>query len=161
MNSIRRLAARYLRALEDEGFVNNENGTRYWGRAGAGMLFTTGDRVLLLQRSNYVEQPGTWGIPGGAIQVDNRGAPTNPLDTAKQEVEEELGFVPRHKVIDRFVFRDGSFQFTTFIARVDEIFTPRLNWENTHHRWVYEDELSTLTLHFGVKALLRTVRPFE
>jgi len=60
--SLRRVLAAIL---EDEGWVGN-----HWGRAGAGVLFTTGTQILLLKRSSWVDQPGTWGIPGGAIPVD-------------------------------------------------------------------------------------------
>lgn len=123
-------------------------------------MFTTGERILLLKRSPHVDQPGTWGIPGGALPVE--GDERMPaLQGALKEVREEVGSLPPHRVVGKFVFRDGSFTFTTFIAKVDDEFTPRLNWENSDSQWVAEDELSALRLHFGVKALLASKDPFQ
>jgi len=159
-SAVQRVAFRYLRSVdesfEDEGWVGE-----YWGRAGAGILFTTGAKILLLKRSPYVDQPGDWGIPGGALPVDSSGKPMNPLKGALKEVKEEVGTVPGHRIEDRFVYRDGQFRFTTFIAKVTEEFTPRLNWENSDSEWVTEDELRGKKLHFGVKALLKSKNPFS
>jgi len=74
-------------------------------------------------------------------------------------VREEAGVVPVHHVIDRYVYRDGAFTFTTFIATVDEPFTPHLNGESTSYVWADREHLPS-PLHHGVVAMLRTVDPF-
>src|SRR3569833_3234259 len=45
--------------------------TGFWGAQGAGVVFIAGDarRFLLAHRSEDVEQPGTWGTWGGAIDA--------------------------------------------------------------------------------------------
>ena len=137
-------------AYSDEGHVGS-----YWGRAGSGMLFTTGPKILLLERAPWVMQGGTWGIPGGAIPVsDATGRLMPPLQSAKREAREEIGRVPRHTLIDRFVYRDGSFKFTTYIALVKSEFVPKLNDESTGYVWWDPDKSPRLPLHFGVRELL-------
>lgn len=130
-------------------------GGRYWGNAGSGMLFTTGKSILLLKRSAMVEQPRTWGIPGGAIPEDN-GELMDAYASAKKECKEEIGVLPPHKVITKFIFKDRDFMFTTFICKVKEFSPTRLNWENDEWEWVSEEELSTYKLHFGVSLLLKS-----
>lgn len=51
----------------DRGFVFNQFGRRTWGLDGAGMLVVSEDlkKILLLKRSEDVEDPFLWGIPGG------------------------------------------------------------------------------------------------
>ena len=148
-----------LYAYEDPGMVGER-----WGQAGAGMLFVTrSGRMLLLQRSPYVLEPDTWGIPGGAIpeeeyldssgQWQRRGM--DPLQSALKETEEEVGGVPPHRVVAKYVYSEPSgFSYTTFVAVVDEPFEPQLNWENHAWKWVDEHGAGKLPLHFGTKALL-------
>jgi len=54
-------------AYQDVGFTP----TGRWGNQGSGMLFTTGEKILLLERSGSVEEPHTWGLPGGACRTVN------------------------------------------------------------------------------------------
>lgn len=141
---------------EDVGYT--EEG--FWGNAGSGILFTTGEKILLLKRSPYVLEPGTWGIPGGAIP-EKGGRPMDALQSAKKETQEELGRVPSFQVVDKYVFRSGAFKFTTFIARVNQEFKPRLNWENDKAEWLTEDEVRRKNLHPGVKTMLAAKQVFE
>ena len=142
---------------EDVGF--GEQG--YWGNAGSGMLFTTGDEILLLHRSSFVQEPNTWGIPGGAIPEDeDTGRLMDPLRSAVKEVREEVGQVPPHRVVDKYVFQDGGFRFTTFIAKVGKTFRPRLDWENSDYAWVSREDIDDYRLHFGVRRLLAHKDPW-
>lgn len=131
----------------------------FWGHAGSGLLFTTGEKILLLKRSPYVLEPGTWGISGGAIP-ENDGRLMDALQSAKKETHEELGRVPSFQIKDKFVFTSGSFTFTTFIAQVNQEFKPRLNWENDKAEWLTEAEVKRKLLHPGVKALLSAKKVF-
>ncbi len=151
-----RLAERY----QDVGFTE----TGRWGNQGSGILFTTGERILLLQRSQSVEEPGTWGIPGGAVPQTSRGTFRDPYISAKQETREELGTLPIHQVVDQYVYQEDRFRYTTYVAKVSAMtahrFRPTFNWENDDAGWFTRDELHDLDLHFGVVELLRHVDPF-
>lgn len=144
---------------QDVGFTDQGR----WGNAGSGCLFTTGERILLLKRSWDVEEPGTWGLPGGAIPEDCQGDCPDALQSALQETQEELGSVPAHKVVDQYVYQEPGFQYTTFICQVDEPAAEtnfQLNWENTNYGWFSRRELASLDLHFGVEGLLEHLDPF-
>lgn len=122
----------------------------YWGSAGAGILFTTGKKILLLKRSKYVNEPGTWGIAGG-----KREPGETFLKAAKREATEELGKLPSYAVKGKHVYKDGDFIYMTFIFRVKEEFIPKLNWENNTYKWVTTDEARKMKLHFGTKDLMK------
>lgn len=143
------------RKFQDVGHVGE-----HWGRAGSGFLFMFGSRALLLKRAGWVMEGGTWGIPGGAIPHDQHGRPMAALESAKRETREEIGVLPRHRMISRFVFRQASgakavFTFTTFVAEVSAMFEPKLNNESDDYVWIsLEDALERLPLHPGVRALI-------
>jgi 8-oxo-dGTP pyrophosphatase MutT (NUDIX family) len=146
-------------ALVDEGDVDGN-----WGSQGAGVMLTTGQRVLLMYRSPHVYDPETWGVPGGAVPVDDMtGEPDDLISAAAREVREETGLAfsrsrLAENIVGQTVFRNRSFRFTTFIARVapatkwDRI---RLNWESDDSGWFSPEHLLTLDLHHGVRFTLR------
>jgi 8-oxo-dGTP pyrophosphatase MutT (NUDIX family) len=141
----------HARALRDTGF---------WGSAGAGCIFLARDtnRILLCHRSNLpppytVEQPGTWGNWGGAIDPSE-----DPADAARREAEEELGYdgdglelIPLY-VFSKETRNGGTFRYHNFLAIVDEEFTPVLNWEAQGYRWCEWGQWPQ-PLHFGLQAL--------
>lgn len=135
----------------------------YWGRQGAGILFATGRRILLCLRSAYVLQPGTWGIPGGAVKPSLEGRKDAVALTVREEAGEELGGLPRGwRRVGETLFEDRGFRYTTVIARVSEAeadrFEPILNWESDEARWFEESELAEIDLHFGVAWTLGQAR---
>jgi len=125
-----------------------------WGNAGAGVLLVARDtgRILLTLRSEYVMEPGTWGIPGGKVDDDE-----SPRKTAVRELREELGVKAAAKDLSLlFSFIEPSFRYDTFMATIPHQKTARfkLNWESDDARWF---SLSTLPspLHFGARLMLR------
>ena len=134
-----------------------------WGRAGSGLLLTTGTRVLLTLRSGEVLEPWTWGVPGGAIPVDAMGRPMDALRSAMKEAQEELGRLPSMSPpIGLCVYREDRFSYTTFVVSVPESATRtrfRLNWENDAAGWFGRDELADLELHFGTEYALDELGP--
>lgn len=128
-------------ALRDTGF---------WGRAGAGALIVASDtgRILIPHRSASVEQPGTWGVWGGAIDAGE-----DPAAAARREVEEEAGASSVARMVPLYVFRKGDFRYHNFLAVVPSEFQPRLNWETQGFRWVEFGDWPA-PMHFGLKALL-------
>jgi len=124
---------------------------RFWGGRGAGILLLAKDtgRLLLVLRSQEVNEPGTWGMPGGKIDDESE----SPVSAAKREAHEEVGFSGKLKLIPAHVFKSGTFSFHNFIGIVDKEFKPRLDWENDDAQWFTLDELPG-NLHFGIKSLL-------
>lgn len=146
---------------------------KHWGKAGAGLMLFLGGRVLLLRRSKAVDQPGTWGIPGGAAnegwygdeQIKPNEAPSEAalFEVAKREAKEELGRdLP---AFDRFgvvTYTAGNFVFKTFLGKLDahqyrlvdsgskwvlyrgtRPVSFKLDWENDDWRWFKTHEVVT------------------
>ena len=153
----RRASARKTAApFVDEGMVGED-----WGSSASGLLVTDGDRVLLLKRSPYVQDPGLWGIPGGAVPVDyGTGKRKDAKRSALDEAREEMGGIPSGSVSGKHVFRKPSgFTFTTFVWETDpdslDRFTPRLNWEHTDWGLFDLDDIKPSGIHPGVIWVLK------
>lgn len=129
----------------------------YWGRQGAGTLIFAEDtgRVLLLLRSEAVEDPGLWGIAGGRVEGESL------REAALCETEEELG--PVDIRVDEEPFHvwhapEGTFSYYTFRAAVPTEFSPTLNWENDDFRWVVPSEaVADRGVHPNVRRALRAI----
>lgn len=146
----------------------------YYGKAGAGILIVCKEdnTCLLLKRSSSVEQPGTWGISGGAVSKDEGYYSNNDIkeddsldfeDTAFRESNEELfsnGILDIRNIEKEYIatteFMDGNFKYKTFIYNVTlavkKIITSNisLNWENNAAKWFSLSSLPS-SLHFGVQ----------
>lgn len=107
--------------------------TGFWGNHGAGaivMARSTG-RVLLAHRSEEVQQPGTWGSWGGAIDPQE-----DPVVAVHRELQEEAGYTAT--ILDTlplYVFRKNDFTYRNFLIITPDEFTPVLNWESQDARW--------------------------
>jgi 8-oxo-dGTP pyrophosphatase MutT (NUDIX family) len=110
----------------------------YWGRGGAGMMFTCSadDTVLLLLRAEWAYEGGTWGVPGGGIEEGDYRTPIKDPVTdlrvyarvAVREVEEECGGLPPGLSASALVsaasagrlpyteYEDCGFRYLTFIV---------------------------------------------
>lgn len=140
---------------EYDVFVN-KSGKPFWGDYGAGVLTicTTTGRILVALRSEYVNEPRTWGIFGGMI--DDKKEQRNPEIAAKREMREETGMDKDFKVIPAYVYKTDGFQYHNFIGLVDDEFKASLDWENEDSKWVTLDELKKLRpKHFGLDALIK------
>jgi len=123
---------------------------QFWGSRGAGIMpvCPSSGKVLLVLRSSQVNEPRTWGIPGGAIDSDE-----SYENAARRELEEELGFFSHVEIKPAFMFEKGPFKFQNFFGIVDEEFEAILDWENEDYAWFGLNQLPS-PLHFGTKALL-------
>lgn len=134
----------------------NKSGKSFWGDYGAGVLTickSTG-KILVALRSEYVNEPRTWGIFGGMI--DDKKEQANPEIAAKREMREETGLSDDFEVIPAYVFKTDGFQYYNFIGLVDKEFKASLDWENEDSKWVTLDELKKLRpKHFGLEALIK------
>lgn len=130
--------------------------TGFWGRAGAGVLFQALDtgRILISHRSEDVEEPGTWGTWGGAMDKGE-----DPKSAAAREAREETGVSPNpENIIPMFVFEHPSgFRYYNFLVIVGKEFRPRLNWESQGYAWFEYGEWPK-PLHHGAADLLNDRR---
>jgi 8-oxo-dGTP pyrophosphatase MutT (NUDIX family) len=133
----------------------------FWGDRGAGILLFAADtqRFLVLQRSRRIQQGGTWGIPGGALDYKEEGT----LEGAKRELSEEVGMEPElTKVFPGYVFSSpkGSFKYYNYIAVTPTEFVPDLSdGESTDYKWLSFPELLELgNKHFGLSVLIENSR---
>lgn len=125
--------------------------TGFWGKQGAGCIFLARDskRILLPLRSQNVEEPGTFGVWGGAIDSEE-----DPKTAVEREVKEESGYNGTMKLVPLVVFKKDSFRYHNFLAIVDTEFVPDLNWETESYIWVNFGEWPH-PLHFGLKYLIK------
>lgn len=156
-----------------EFFKVNPPPKRFWGRAGAGILFhcTADDTYLLVLRSSQVEQPGTLGIPGGACGAEGffTGKEGKQIGEAQawvcamREAKEELSWWPKSKKVSGVVlFEKENFQYQTFIVdigaseKAEAERSIKLNWENDEFLWMTIPEMNEAHdhLHYGVQYVL-------
>lgn len=103
---------------------------------GAGILYTDGKHVLLLRRSQHVNNKHTWDFPGGKIEKGE-----SLFKAAKRESREEIGLFKGEKIhkFDDF--------FAVFVVRVKKLFKPKLNEEHDIYFWVDIDKVENYRLH--------------
>ena len=128
----------------------------HWGAlGGAGLLLrhasAAGQPTYLLQRrSRSVDEPGTWGIPGGAIKTGE-----SPEAAARRETLEEIGALPRYRVSE-IEHQDcgGGWIFHIICADVERQFDAFCGQETDATGWFTREEMRNLTLHPGLRAWL-------
>jgi len=132
----------------------------HWGRAGAGIVPTTGKRALFLLRSRLVTEPGTWGIAGGAVDPGE-----DALTAGLRELREEAGLdLGTYSLLGTTTFTSPTgFRYTTNVVRVHPSVTQRevrLNWENREARWGDEAWLDAHLdkIHPGMRPVLPELR---
>jgi 8-oxo-dGTP pyrophosphatase MutT (NUDIX family) len=90
-------------------------------------------RYLYLMR-NDAKHPGTWGLPGGRVELDE-----TLLAAINRECCEEMGFVPEYSKLlplEKFTTADLGFEYHTFFCTVANEFCPALNHEHIGYAWV-------------------------
>lgn len=147
------------RAGNGTTLYRNSSGADFWGDVGAGtfVVCTSTKRCLLGLRSNMVNEPNTWGIIGGALDVEVKSMP-DILDAAKRELTEESGYDGEVEMLPSYVFKapNGGFQYHNFIGVVKEEFKPITDWETARTAWLSATELDALQpKHFGLITLLQ------
>ncbi len=125
--------------------------TGFWGRQGAGCIFLALDtgRLCIAHRSRAVEQPGTWGTWGGAIDSFE-----SPETAVRREVREESGYNGKLNLVPLYVFSHPSgFKYYNYLAVIQTEFIPQMDWETQGFTWCYLDDLPS-PLHQGLVSLL-------
>ncbi len=103
----------------------------------AGILFTDGQKLLLLRRAGKCSHTGKWCMPGGKAKEDE-----TPLETAERECKEEIGSVKGSK----FAKSDED-DFTAFLYKIDKPFGIKLSSEHDKHQWVSLEKVEEFLLH--------------
>jgi len=133
---------------------------RFWGNVGAGILPLSKKtcRVLIQHRSNHVNEPGTWGIIGGAVSkvstlygigevFEEIGVPEEKIrEGMMDEFREETDFRGKVTPVSKFnVFEafdwDGEkvFEYHSYVGTIDDEFTPPTNKDDPYKFWEAED----------------------
>lgn len=146
---------------------------RYWGRAGAGVLFVCPEdgTVLLLKRAGWVAEGGTWGIPGGAVDEGWHDTPiSDPIEddeqfveTAVRETMEECGSLPPGFSLtsstEHATWEDCGFRYVTFLSHLtpkqkDSWLPESHDQETDDFKWFPLEDLPQ-PLHPGVEWALQ------
>lgn len=91
----------------------------------AGIVYLTGDRVLLLMRSpNAATSPSVWGLPAGGMEEGE-----STLQCATRESVEETGHAP-----SALIPLEDNGTFALFLC-LGDVFQPVINDEHTGHLW--------------------------
>ena len=117
----------------------------------AGILFLCNNDILLLQRSEAVDDPYMWSIPCGHVKDGE-----SFWQGAKRETMEEAGLpASPYIVYHRNNIPDGTFM--TFVVPVSYRTIPKLNWEHRAWKWasLKDFDKSEDSVHPG---LIKTVR---
>ena len=158
-------------------YIMESDPETFWGSVGAGILpiCTSTGRILVAHRSPYVQEPNTWGVWGGKLDLEDdyydAGEETEDdvEEAARREFREESEYNGHLTMIPSYIFRakSGNFTYYNFIGLLDEEFEPRLDWETQNYRWMTFDEMTALggKLHFGLAELIKndsqTIRKYS
>jgi mutator protein MutT len=121
-----------------------KDGAKYYGKRGAGIIFTDGQKILLLRRADG-DHRNTWGQPGGKVEPGE-----TPIDAAVRESKEECGVVTGSRIA-QFEEKDGGHQWTTYIYKIDKPFKCKLSHEHNKWKWFEFEELDNIDLHPKLK----------
>jgi|688.fasta_scaffold219378_4 8-oxo-dGTP pyrophosphatase MutT (NUDIX family) len=114
---------------------------------GAGFIFMTPDNlVLILKKTNK-----KYSFAGG-----HREKGETPIETAKRECKEEIGFLPKGDIFNFIKYKRSKTNGWgySFLMRVDEPFVPTLSNEHISYKWIPKSELKNIQLSNAVKDIL-------
>lgn len=129
---------------DGNGWLEEPDGQRHWGKYGAaGLLLLADDKILLQHRAHWTANGGTWALPGGAIDSHETAA-----EAAAREAFEEAGvadFTIQTEHITAGPLASG-WAYTTVIATADEPLATTANEESLDLVWVPLDDVAQYPL---------------
>lgn len=120
---------------------------------GAGFLFLTKDkRILMLQKPNK-----KWSLVGGHKEKNE-----SPLETAERECKEEIGFLPKGKILKtiQYTKKETNSMCYSFVMGVKKEFTPKLSHEHIGYKWVKYKKIEDYVLSKAVKDMIPQLKSF-
>jgi 8-oxo-dGTP pyrophosphatase MutT (NUDIX family) len=134
-----------------EGWVELDDGRRFWGRVGAAGLLVvspTGS-VLLQHRVGWSHHGGTWGLPGGAREPGE-----SAVEGAAREAREETALdTAALRPLFTSVLDLEVWSYTTVAAEApEELPVSVSDAESEALAWVPADEVDARPLHPGFAA---------
>lgn len=105
------------------------------------------DGYLLTERSRWIDEGGTWGIPGGAIHHGE-----SPGEAAHRQAAEQIWPVPAYRVTGIEV-QDcgGGWKFHIVGADIDAPFTAYTARDTDATGWFTMPEMRGLRLYSGIR----------
>lgn len=112
-------------------------------------------RVLLQHRALFLQEGGTWALPGGARDVGE-----SPVDAALREAGEEAGVLASAlRLRHAWAVDHGTWSYTTVVADALVPLPARdLDGESLDVRWVGMSDVPAMRLHSGFAAGWSAVR---
>lgn len=104
-------------------------------------------RMLLSNRSDFVQEPGTWGAWSVAIDAED-----DPGPSVLRELQAEVGLSQAAVLHPLFVNEQGTSRLHNYLVIVDQEFEPELSWESQGSSWVNLESLPQ-NLHTGLQAV--------
>lgn len=129
-----------------------KGGEKVWGKRGAGIVYTDGNTILLLKRSDKGDNGGKWGVPGGKSEEEE-----TYLGTAQRETREEIGCLPHARRIGSLDNINGRHHFRTYICLVPKRFSCNLSDEHDMWDWFDIQDLQHVDLHEKLKGVLNDI----
>jgi 8-oxo-dGTP pyrophosphatase MutT (NUDIX family) len=118
----------------------------------AGILFTTGKKILLLKRNEEKKTEQNWSVPGGKF---NKGETS--WDAAFRETIEEIGHCPVGRIFGTIEDFSPKFQYTTYMMYVPKTFDCKLSNEHLDYNWFYIKHLDKLNIHYKLAKKLKEI----
>ena len=118
-----------------------KDGKKYYGKSAAGILFTDGQKVLLLKRAIRGDNFEKWSVPGGKLESKE-----TPIDGARRESQEECGH-SEGQMFGHYDDLDGRFHFHTFFFAVSKPFEIKTSSEHSEGKWVELENVPKMNLH--------------
>jgi 8-oxo-dGTP pyrophosphatase MutT (NUDIX family) len=97
------------------------------------------DTYLFLLRSDLVDRPLQWDLPGGHVEPGEKHI-TALRRELTEEMDWELGSAP-YTVLSKRITQEPRFVAVDYAICVPQQFTPSLDWENVDHKWCALDSM--------------------